>query len=146
LCRNSFVNSTVKKLHVDHLATSEQQELELLRRLALSWGTPDDEQVDVLEEIDVWLDDRGREVEITSPCVSLFMGSAYPLIQGKVLKKAREMAAKCQQLLRSKEHDGRTIRELTSEVRDYQKRMASDKDNALAIEASLLEKAKTIEE
>jgi hypothetical protein len=144
LCRNSFVNSTVKKLHVDHLATSEQQELELLRRLALSWGTPDDEQVDVLEEIDVWLDDR--EVEIASPCVSLFVGSAYPLIQGKALRKAREMAAKCQQLLRSKEHDGRTIRELTREVRDYQKRMASDKDNALAIEASLLEKAKTIEE
>jgi hypothetical protein len=137
LCRNSFANSTIKKLHVDHLATSEQQELELLRKLALSWGTPEDEQVNVLEEIDVWLDDR--EVEITSPCVSLFKGS------GKALRKAREVVAKCQQLLRSKEQDRRTIRELTREVRDYQMRIASDSDNAVATEASLLEKVKTIE-
>ena len=144
MCRNSFVFSTVKKLHVDHLATSEQQELELLRRLALSWGTPDDEQVNVLEEIDVWLDER--EAEITSPCLSLSMRPTFPLIHGKALRKAREAAVKCQQLLRSKEQDRRTIRELERDVGDYQTRMASDKDNALATEASLLEKAKTLEE
>jgi len=141
LCRNSFVRSTIKKLHVDHLAILEQQELELLQKLALSWGTPDDEQVDVLEEIDVWLDDR--EAEIMSPCVSLSMGSAYPLIQGMALRKAREVGVKCQQLLRSKEQDRRTIRELKSEVHDYQTRMVYFKDNALLC---LSKKAKKIEE
>ena len=141
MCRNSFVHSDIKKLHVEHLATSEQQELELLRRLALSWGMPDDEQVDVLEEIDVWLDDR--EAEIMSPCVSLSMWSAYPLIQGKALRKAREVGAKCQQLMRSKEQDGRTIRELRSEVRDYQTQMVHFKDNALLC---LSKKAQKIEE
>jgi len=144
LCRNSFVRNAIKKLHFDHLATSEQQELELLQKLALSWGTPDDEQVDVLEEINMWLGDR--EAEMTSHRVSLSMGSAYPLIYGKALRKARDVGTKCQQLLRSREQDRRTIRELEREVGDYQTRMASDKDNALVTEASLLEKAKTLEE
>ena len=140
LCRNSFVHSTVKKLHIDHLPTSEQQELELLRKLALSWGMPDDQQVKVLEEIDAWLGDR--EAEITSLCVSVSMGPAHSPIQGMALIKAREAAVKCQQLLRSKEQDGRIIRKLAREVRDYQ----SDKDNALASEAYLLEKANKVEE
>ena len=97
----------------------------------------EDEQLNVLKEIDVWLGDR--ECEITSPCVSISMGPAYSLTQGRALIKAREVAAKCQLLLRSKEQDGRTIRKLTREVRDYQRRMASDKDNALATEACLEE-------
>ena len=101
LCRNSFVRSTIKKLHVDHLATSEQQELELLQKLALSWGMPDDQQVEVLEEIDAWLGDR--EAEITSPCVSVPMGPTYSPTQGMALIKAREAAVKCQQLLRNKD-------------------------------------------
>ena len=97
----------------------------------------EDEQLNVLKEIDVWL--GNRECEITSPCVSVSMGPAYSLIQGRALIKAREVAAKCQQLLRSKEQDERTIRKLTREVRDYQTRMTSDKDNALATEAYLEE-------
>ena len=140
LCCNSFIHSTIKKLHVDHLATSEQQELELLQKLALSWGMPDNQQVKVLEEIDAWLSDW--EAEKTSPCVSVSMGPAYSYIQGMALIKAHEAAVKCQQLLRNKEQDGRIIRKLVREVRDYQ----SDKDNALATEAYLLEKAKKIEE
>ena len=100
----------------------------------------EDEQLNVLKEIDVWLGDR--ECEITSPCVSISMGPAYSLIQGKALRKAREVAAKCQQLLRSKEQDGRINRKSAREVRDYQ----PDKDSALATEAYLLEKAKKVEE
>lgn len=139
LCRNSFDRSTIKKLRVDHLETSEQQELELLRRLALSWGLPNDQQVKVLEEIDVWLGDR--EAEITSPCVSVSMGSDYSPMQGTALIKAREVAAKCQQLLRSKEQDERTIRELKREVQDY-----TPMDNALAAELYLLKKVGKIGE
>ena len=144
MCRNSFVRSTIKKLRVDHLETSEQQELELLRKLALTWDLPNDQQVKVLEEIDVWLGDR--EAEITSPCVSVFMGSDYSPIQGMALIKAREVAAKFQQLLRCKEQDGRIIKELKREAQDYQARMVCDKDNALAAELYLLKKVGEIGE
>ena len=123
---------------------SEQQELELLRKLALSWGMPNDQQVKVLEEIDLWLGDR--EAEITSPCVYVSMGSDYSPMQGMALIKAREVAAKCQQLLRSEQQDGRTIRELKSEVRDCQTQMVCDKDNALAAELYLLKKVGEIGE
>ena len=144
MCRNSFVRSTIKKLRVDHLETSEQQELELLRKLALSWDLPNDQQVKVLEEIDVWLGDR--EAEITSPCVSVSTGSYYSPIQGMALINAREVAAKFQQLLRSKEQDGRIIKELKREAQDYQARMACDKENALAAELYLLKKVGEIGE
>ena len=105
---------------------------------------PNDEQVRVLEEIDAWLGDR--EAEITSPCVSVSMGSAYSSIQGMALIKAREASSKCQQLLRNKEQDVRTIRELEREVRDSQTQMLNDKGYALATEVYFLEKAKKIDE
>ena len=92
----------------------------------------------------MWLGDR--EAEITSPCVSVSMGSDYSPIPGTALIKAREVAAKCQQLLRSKEQDGRTIRQLKREVQDYQTRMVCDKDNALAAELYLLKKVGEIGE
>lgn len=92
---------------------------------------PNDQQVKVLEEIDVWLGDRELP---------------YSPIQGMALIKAREAVVECQQLLRSKEQDGRTIRELQREFRDYQTRMVSDNDNALATEVYLSNKAKKIEE
>ena len=101
----------------------------------------EDEEVDVLKEIDVWLGNLEAEITITSPCVSVSTGSTYSLIQGRALRKAREVAAKCQHFLRSKEQDGRT-RKSAREIRDYH----SDKDNALATDASLLEKAKKVEE
>ena len=77
---------------------------------------PHDEQVNVLEEIDMWLGDQAAE--ITSPWVSVSTRSAYSPIQG--MAKAREAAARCQQLLRSKQQDGRIIRKLAREVREYQ--------------------------
>ena len=107
----------------------------------LTWGTPNDQQVKVLEEIDSWLGDREA-----GPCISVSMGSAYFSSQGMALIKAREVAAKFQQLLRSKEQDGRTIRELKREVRVQQTRTMYDKDNALATEVYLSKKGKKIEE
>ena len=107
----------------------------------LTWGTPNDQQVKVLEEIDLWLGDREA-----GPCVSVSMGSNYSPIQGMALIKAREAAAKFQLLLRSKEQDGRTIKELKREVREHQTRMMYDKDNALATEVYLSKKCKKIEE
>ena len=74
------------------------------------------------------------------------MGSAYSSSQGMALIKAREAAAKFQQLLKSKEQDERTIRELKKEVRVQQTRTMYDKDNALATEVYLSKKGKKIEE
>ena len=62
------------------------------------------------------------------------------------LIKAREAAAKFQQLLKSKEQDERTIRELKREVRVQQTRTMYDKDNALATEVYFSKKSKKIEE
>ena len=102
----------------------------------------EDGEVNVLKEIDAWLGNLEAEITITSPCVFVSMGSTYSHIQGRALRKAREVATKCQQLLRSKEQDGRINRKSAREVRDYQ----PDKGSALATEAYLLEKAKKVEE
>ena len=95
-----------------HLAWSEQQELEPLRKLVLLRGVLENEEVNVLKEVDGWLGDLEAEMPIMNPCISLSMESTYSLIQARAIRKAHEVAAKCQQLLRSEGQDGRIMREV----------------------------------
>lgn len=129
LCRKTFVPTTAKKLHVDRPAPSKQDvgELELLRRLSLSWSTSaDSRQVQVLKEVDAWLRDRPSETSIP-------------------LRIAREAVDKCQAAVRGREQDKTTIKQLKREIKDHRKRMPLDHDGDAALVAQT-NKSKIFEE
>lgn len=94
LCRKKFVSNTANKLHADRPAPSKQdlEELELLRRLSLSWSA-DDQQVQVLKEVDAWLRDQPTEMSIPLRIVREAVDKCRAAVRGKERKKKTGDAA-----------------------------------------------------
>jgi hypothetical protein len=80
LCRKTFVPDRLKKLHVDRPPAFEQdlQEVELLQRLALVWESPEDQLVDMIDEVTGWLEDRQTDtVSFGFDCLGLCCPTHY---------------------------------------------------------------------
>jgi hypothetical protein len=52
----------MKRLHVDKPEDiDDHKEVDLLQRLIVSWDTPPEQLQEVMDEVDLWLDNRSEE-------------------------------------------------------------------------------------
>lgn len=52
----------MKRLHVDKPEDiDDHKEVDLLQRLVVSWDTPPEQLQEVVNEVDLWLDNRSEE-------------------------------------------------------------------------------------
>ncbi|KAF8882120.1 hypothetical protein BD779DRAFT_945202 [Infundibulicybe gibba] len=120
LCRKVFAPDRIKRLHVDRPeAVEDQQEVDLLQRIALSWEAPEEQLVELTNEVEAWLQTRNEDA--STP-----------------LRRAREALGNYQRYKSRKERDRRRIRTLETTLEHRANAESYEKDTSAAVEQSLL--------
>lgn len=122
LCRKAFLPERSKKLITGELPPQEANEVELLKRLSISWDLPEEQLVAITTEVEAWL--HGQEETPT----------LLPL------RKAWEALRMYHRLKTQTDDDRRTIRHLKREIRAT----IDEKNTANAVGQSVIAQAEEL--
>ncbi|KIK57311.1 hypothetical protein GYMLUDRAFT_754114 [Collybiopsis luxurians FD-317 M1] len=127
LCRQRYRRDSIKKLHMD--PPPNDNENAIVQKLIMAWDD-EVEVVNVLEEVDRWLDRTEVSFYIAGPELIL------TIFKSAALQQLKKTQAEFQKLKARKSDDKFRIRKLESSLTHLQRSTVNDRDLGLAMEAS----------